>query len=92
MLSILAIIGLIVVLWLASKGLTKIGDNLVRFGDSLMDIAARMHKEDVRTAEDLKDQLDRMENKIGSVKGDEDAEYLERVRKEIDDLTGSDEN
>lgn len=86
MISLLAIVGLIVVLWLLSKGLKKMGNTLTSFGDALIDIAADAQKNEHRDKKTQK-RLDKMEDKIKSLKGDDDAAYREKVRREIDDLT-----
>lgn len=87
MIGLLAIIGLIVVLFFMSNALKKIGNVLTQCGDALIDYASDMKKQN-RSAEDVQQKLNKIQDKIESLKGDEDAQYREKVRKEIDEITG----
>lgn len=90
MIGLLALIGLIVVLWIVSKGLKRLGTALTNVGDALIDMAAEAHKNrNNPSAEKIQQKLNKIENKIKSLKGDEDAQYHEKVRREIDEITGT---
>lgn len=83
MMTLLAIIGLIVILHFVSKGLIRLGTFLENLGEhmeerSASNIKFKRVKKDPRTKE-----------KIHVISGEgTDEEFKERVRKEIDELTG----
>lgn len=80
---LLAIIGLLAVLWLLSRALTKIGNGLIRLSEAMTDRVTT-----TRSGVPGLTNVNKIRNSIRSLKGEEDDhEYAERVRKEIEDLT-----
>lgn len=79
----LAIIGIIFILLLISKGLKKLGDGLNNIGDTLG------HYLNSRTYSDpAGNNAEKVKEKIRTIKGEgTDEEYFKNVRAEIDDLT-----
>jgi TolA-binding protein len=86
MIGLLALIGLKTIHKTTIKGLKR----LANVGDALIDMAAEAHKNrNNPSAEKIQQKLNKIENKIKSLKGDEDAQYHEKVRREIDEITGT---
>ena len=83
---ILAIIGLIAILWLLSKAFNKLGNGLNKIGDAIADwqtSQSRSPKEYNSEAESKK-----IKEKIKAIKGKgTDDEYYQKIRAEINELT-----
>lgn len=90
MITFLALIGLIVLLWLASKALKKVGhffDNLSEYL-SERSISTRVGSEHKR---DFLEEIKKIREKTYAMKGKiTDEEYWDNVRKQIKDLTEGD--
>lgn len=83
MVSFLAIIGLIVILWWISKGLKKGGQFLEDLGNHMEDRAAS------NTVTQFKHKKKKTEEKIKVMSGDgTDDKYMDKIRDEIDEITG----
>jgi len=81
---LLALIGLITLLWLLRKFLNKIGDLLNKAGDFVADLTSISQ---VRT-EPSQYQSEKIKEKIHAIKGNgTDEQYWKDVRSQIDDLT-----
>lgn len=90
MIAFLAMIGLIFFLWLLSKGFKKLGTFLENLGESIAE--ERAHRKATNTdLNELKHVLAKIKNskeKLSTLKNDPDKEYMEKVKKEISELTG----
>ena len=83
---ILAIIGLICLLWLASKFFNKLGDLLNRIGDIMADYEQARYTKDYGIHSQTKNK--KLKEKIATIKGnDTDEEYWKKVHGDIDKLT-----
>ena len=84
MISLLALIGLIFLLWYASKALNKVGKFFDRMAETFMDDRFSYSMKTRRTSMSKK-----IKEKINTVKGQgTDKEYWDQVKGEIDELTG----
>lgn len=80
--EILALVGLAAVLWLLARAATNVGNVFVRVGDWL----ATRDAGKVRTTPAVPEDK---EERIRAAKGEgTDSEYQDRVRKEIEEITG----
>jgi hypothetical protein len=87
---ILAIIGVICLFYLLSKGLQKLGDFLICIGNELSNYAASKRRYETHRDTETKKELTELSRKIDELKGghnDHDEDFEKRVRKEIDELT-----
>lgn len=85
--GLLGVIGLITILWLISKGLNKVGNALIKFGENMADRASAVEAIKQRDRKNIKDNLTEIKKKLGELGRDSDREYKERVQREIDELT-----
>lgn len=90
MIAFLAMIGLIVFLWLLSKGFKSLGTFLENLGESIADERAcrEATKKDFYELKNTLAKIKDSREKISTFKNDPDKEYMKRVKEEIDKLTG----
>lgn len=87
---LLAMIGLIFLLWYLSKGLKKLGSFLESLGDRIAEERALREKTDANIQK-LLSKMSKSKKKTWTkiINGqDTDEQYLKKIKKEIDEMTG----
>lgn len=87
MIFLFAMIGLIFLLWYLSKGLKKLGSFLEQLGERIEDERALRTKTNANI-EKLISQIKGAQKKRNIINKDTDEQYLRRIKKEIDEITG----
>ncbi|RKY80931.1 hypothetical protein DRQ07_04980 [candidate division KSB1 bacterium] len=87
MVFLFAMIGLIFLLWYLSKGLKKLGSFLEQLGERIEDERALRTKTNANI-EKLISQIKGAQKKRNIINKDTDEQYLRRIKKEIDEITG----
>jgi len=87
MVFLLAMIGLIFLLWYLSKGLKKLGSFLEQLGERIEDERALRTKTNANI-EKLLSQIKSAREKKKIINKDTDEQYIKKVKKEIDEITG----
>ena len=83
---LLSIIGLLFILWYASKGLRRLGNFLDRLGDEMINYSNTKQRPSYTP---IKRNVSKLQEKLVAVKEtEEDRIFKSDIRKEIDELTG----
>ena len=83
---ILAIIGLIFLMWFLSKGLTRFGKWLERTGDTLINLSTALRKTGIKPRTNKASQSVTKCNQLNT-----DKKFNEAIKKEIEELTNPEE-
>lgn len=89
--AVLAIIGLVVILYFIGKFLKNVGDILIGFGNAMGDITSALSRNPSKDTQYTRTKREKVSHKIRDLKGVDDDDYTNQVRKEIEKLTGEED-
>jgi hypothetical protein len=91
--ALLAIIGLIAILWFFARGLKRVGDFLERIGDNMINYSTTKNTHYTWSSTEQVKNVSELKNKLEAVKEtEEDRNFKSSVRNEIEELTGGTED
>ena len=88
---LLALVGFFVIIRFIGKGFNKLGNWFEKKGNDFSQLSDSLYKSAIEEQENKKNLnkiLKKMDTTMGEIKKDKSKEYMKKIRREIDELTG----